>query len=105
MYRKFSAVAIVVVVLLFFVVESRAQNILSICNNTGIEVYIGMSGPACTGPFPVPPGQCIHVASPPCGFPIIINGTSYPVGYNGPVVNPPNPPNWVVVTATGATFW
>ncbi len=59
------------------------------------------------GVFNLPPGpSSINVPIPTsCNVGgILYSGMFFPVGYSGPVP-PPNPPNGVTVTSTGATFW
>jgi hypothetical protein len=116
MHRKITTLFLAVIVMMFSMAGTTlAQTYYGVVNNSAVSFTISLQV-TCPGPPPisyitapttVPPmvGMILPISPPPCSVTfVIINGSYYPVGYNGPL-NPPNPPVWISVTSTLATIW
>lgn len=106
MNKRFSTLLIAAIVLMLGItsnVFAQAQ-LYGVTNNSTVAVTVAVSG-TCGGGLSwisqsvtIAPGSSVGFPVP-SGCPVnrvILNGTSYPVGYSGPTA-PPNPPNYIRV--------
>lgn len=106
MNRKISTLLFAVIIMVITVASDVLAQNYSIQNTSPVPVnviiQVNCPGPPpvviTIGPFIILPGQVVVIPIPSCPVVgVILNGTFYPVGYNGPVV-PPNPPTLITVT-------
>ncbi len=95
--------------------SAQAQTTYSVCNNTAVTVLacvqIDCGGtlillPCSSIPGGGPPYECT-IWTIPAGCTVsgvVLNGRLYPMGYSG-TIPPPNPPNGITVSASGAIIW
>lgn len=111
MHRKLSALFLAAMILTLAMAGTAfAQVNYGAGNNSTVPVTITVQV-ACPGSWStsatLAPGATTLFSIPayPCAVvSVIVNGNTYPVGYNGPA-NPPNPPNNVRVTIARTLVW